>query len=612
MVGPLFAQWNNAQGFERQANRYPVPYTGYGFEPEIYTTSLHDLTEWNVGLNQVSDPLGIIPTWNTNNYGLTNDHEINLALGDVGLYEYSIFQHEAAMAGNYPMQAVGNMNINPISLTEYEMAIRPPTAVDLSGATPRIGGLILGNGFYPHPTEPTLQVPTVAVRQDQLEYGHRSPGMESWLPYPTVTPQPQYPVDTIFSQVGTAPFNPVANQPSASGFMGRMSGSDSEVNHINNLLQQAETAYSQGSLALSQAGGSPQVAMASNPMVGMPSAGGGNGDDVLGPINQMLSSMDQAAPTIGEVVNSPLSLASSSGSTTLSGSEILNNFGKTFTGPNVTFESAMLKRIEDINSGAFVSSSSGVSSGGYPASSGGSNTLESLQAQQQNNEQILELRQRIQKRLPLLQALDAKIKQGIAKPNEIAQSNQLLAVNQQDIDTLKVLSKNSEIQAVGNNPVGAGKLASPLAGVTFSQLTAYKPTHGQSFYGERDGGARQHSKVDFDKRVGGGQDAKVQAVKGGTATARAITGTSANVNIKTVDPKGRNVTFVYNHLKLSEVKELFGGDLSKSINVQTGQFIGSVTMDELSTGPHLDFGVMIDDQYVDPQKYLEEMQAYWA
>jgi tape measure domain-containing protein len=148
-------------------------------------------------------------------------------------------------------------------------------------------------------------------------------------------------------------------------------------------------------------------------------------------------------------------------------------------------------------------------------------------------------------------------------------------------------------------------VASPLANATLEQLIAYNPSAQQGFYGVRDGGKRRHSKVDFDSRVNAGQGAIVQAVVQGMATWRQISGNSAGIDINTADSQGRNITVVYNHLKLDEVQKLFGG--RQSIPVSAGQKIGSVTHDALSSGPHLDFGIKINGQYVDPQAFIKNV-----
>ncbi|AFY45463.1 septal ring lytic transglycosylase RlpA family protein [Nostoc sp. PCC 7107] len=146
---------------------------------------------------------------------------------------------------------------------------------------------------------------------------------------------------------------------------------------------------------------------------------------------------------------------------------------------------------------------------------------------------------------------------------------------------------------------------SPIRGVNFEQLLKYVPTRQQGFYGVRDGGRRQHSKVDFDSRVGAGEGAIAQAIYGGQATYRPFTNTSAGVFVKTLDQQGREIVVEYGHLKLNDVRQLFGN--RNQIKINPGQALGRVTKDALSSGPHLDFGIRVNGQYVDPQKYLREL-----
>ncbi|BAY15643.1 hypothetical protein NIES21_14610 [Anabaenopsis circularis NIES-21] len=157
-------------------------------------------------------------------------------------------------------------------------------------------------------------------------------------------------------------------------------------------------------------------------------------------------------------------------------------------------------------------------------------------------------------------------------------------------------------QAVGLNQEIAH---SPIRGVTFEQLLKYVPTRQQGFYGVRDGGRRQHSKVDFDSRVGAGEGAIAQAIYGGQASFRAFTNTSAGVFVKTLDQQGREIIVEYGHLKIGDVRQLFNG--RNQIQINPGQALGRITKDALSSGPHLDFGIRVMGRYVDPQKYLREL-----
>ncbi|MFM6873290.1 MAG: tape measure protein, partial [Dolichospermum sp.] len=89
-----------------------------------------------------------------------------------------------------------------------------------------------------------------------------------------------------------------------------------------------------------------------------------------------------------------------------------------------------------------------------------------------------------------------------------------------------------------SNPIGAisnflgvdkNKILSPIQGTTVEDLLRYKPSSAQGFHGLRDGGARQHRKIDFDSRVKAGQGAEIIASLPGTATAGKWTGNSGVV-----------------------------------------------------------------------------------
>ena len=148
---------------------------------------------------------------------------------------------------------------------------------------------------------------------------------------------------------------------------------------------------------------------------------------------------------------------------------------------------------------------------------------------------------------------------------------------------------------------GSG-FVSPVKGKTLQDLLNYQPSNAQGFYGMRDGGKRQHSKIDFDSRVGAGQGAEVLAAMSGIAKARALTGNSAGIDITSTDTKGNRITVVYNHLAVKELTSKF--PIGKDVPVKAGDRLSTVTKDILSTGAHLDFGIKVNGQYVDPQKWI--------
>ncbi|MFM6310502.1 MAG: tape measure protein, partial [Dolichospermum sp.] len=169
-----------------------------------------------------------------------------------------------------------------------------------------------------------------------------------------------------------------------------------------------------------------------------------------------------------------------------------------------------------------------------------------------------------------------------------------------------------------SNPIGAisnflgvdkNKILSPIQGTTVEDLLRYKPSSAQGFYGVRDGGARQHRKIDFDSRVKAGQGAEIIASLPGTATAGKWTGNSGVVFVNSLLPSGQKLTLEYGHLSLESIRKTFGGKLGKSIEVQAGQKLGNVIHDALSSGPHLDFGVRLDGKYIEPQKFLQDFMG---
>jgi len=170
---------------------------------------------------------------------------------------------------------------------------------------------------------------------------------------------------------------------------------------------------------------------------------------------------------------------------------------------------------------------------------------------------------------------------------------------------------------LGGDPVGAitnflgankNKIFSPIQGTTVEDLLRYKPTRQQGFYGSRDRGARQHSKIDFDSRAKAGQDAGILASLPGVATSKKWTGNSGGVFVNSVLPSGQKITLEYGHLSLASIKDALGG-IGKQVQVQAGQKLGKVTMDALSTGAHLDFGVRVNGKYTDPQKFLQDFMG---
>lgn len=202
---------------------------------------------------------------------------------------------------------------------------------------------------------------------------------------------------------------------------------------------------------------------------------------------------------------------------------------------------------------------------------------------------------------------EAKLRNVQREISQRGQDNQTISIDQVS-PPLRPLVKFSQFLGLNKNiidPADSLKnlaIASPIQGVSIDKLVNYRPTQGQGFYGIRDGGKRRHSKVDFDSRVGGGEGAIAQAALAGVATMRKLTSTSGGVNIDSLGQDGRKITLEYNHLRLDDLRRLFGNQ--KQINVSPGQQLARITNDALSTGAHLDFGVKINGSYIDPQKFL--------
>ncbi|MDA0867165.1 MAG: M23 family metallopeptidase, partial [Cyanobacteria bacterium] len=165
---------------------------------------------------------------------------------------------------------------------------------------------------------------------------------------------------------------------------------------------------------------------------------------------------------------------------------------------------------------------------------------------------------------------------------------------------------------MGGGMVGGGGIFSPLQGASIDQILGYTPTQGQSFlaYRDRRSGPDVHGGIDLDRRIGGGEGGIVVAPEGGTAEVIRI-GSSANggsvqVRIRFTDEQGREITHRLNHLDQEAVEQALGiSPGSGSVQVRAGQVIGEVgATDNLSRGAHLDWKVLVDGQFVDPQQYL--------
>ncbi|MBT9159779.1 MAG: hypothetical protein DDT26_01044 [Dehalococcoidia bacterium] len=155
-----------------------------------------------------------------------------------------------------------------------------------------------------------------------------------------------------------------------------------------------------------------------------------------------------------------------------------------------------------------------------------------------------------------------------------------------------------------------GGIASPLRDEPIANLLEYQPSEGQSFTAWRESRQDYHNGIDFDSRVNGGAGAAVAAVQGGSIQVydlgpNATGGQSVGLNIHTTDSQGRPVRHQYNHLDGASVLAATGVAAGGSGTVRPGQLIGVVSStDSHSSGPHLDYKVQVNGQFVNPQQYL--------
>jgi len=159
----------------------------------------------------------------------------------------------------------------------------------------------------------------------------------------------------------------------------------------------------------------------------------------------------------------------------------------------------------------------------------------------------------------------------------------------------------------GRGGVMGGEYASPLVGTSLADLVDYQPSHRQSFgpktSNDRDYGP--HGGVDFDCRVGGCAGAQVAAPISGKVTeverlAFSVNGGSYRVKISGNDWNGPVVHRLV-HIDSLTVKV---GD-----TVSAGQVVGQVSpTDSLSSGPHLDWKIQQDGQWIDPQEWAAKAQ----
>lgn len=138
-----------------------------------------------------------------------------------------------------------------------------------------------------------------------------------------------------------------------------------------------------------------------------------------------------------------------------------------------------------------------------------------------------------------------------------------------------------------------------MANRFFPNYDSYKIT---SRFGMRkhpvDGVQKMHNGIDLVAKSKNGSTGTdyISAHSGGTVSAVGYNSSAGNyVRIKTAS----NVVMYYHHLKnMSHLKE--------GQSVKRGDVIGYMGSTGKSTGAHLHFGIKVNDQWVDPEPYLDK------
>ena len=147
--------------------------------------------------------------------------------------------------------------------------------------------------------------------------------------------------------------------------------------------------------------------------------------------------------------------------------------------------------------------------------------------------------------------------------------------------------------------------ASPIVGKTLDDLAAYQPSHGQSF-GPETGNQRSygpHGGVDFDARVGGAAGAAAASPIAGRVSEIRKIGTSANGGSFQVHIQGIDWAGAVEH-QLVHVDSI---TVAVGDTVTAGQIVAKVSpTDSVSTGPHLDWKIRRDRQWVNPQTWAKD------
>jgi endonuclease G len=202
-----------------------------------------------------------------------------------------------------------------------------------------------------------------------------------------------------------------------------------------------------------------------------------------------------------------------------------------------------------------------------------------------------------------------KYKQGQADTPQ-SRRDIVMATNQ----VVKLLSSQSSTQslpALTQAKPSSGYMGSMFPGVSLDKLANYQPKsfQGMNATRRRKTGIELHNKIDFDERVGGGNNAPVISMTTGLATWGKFDreADSGYVKVKTKDDKGRDVEIVYGHLSLNSISKAFGG--KNNVQIAQGQSIGNVRLERYAAayGAHVDLSYRIGGQQVDVQQEMRRL-----
>ena len=175
------------------------------------------------------------------------------------------------------------------------------------------------------------------------------------------------------------------------------------------------------------------------------------------------------------------------------------------------------------------------------------------------------------------------------------------------INTFYGNKTNNISSTVSNTSNKSSYMGSMFPGVSLDKLANYNPKSFQGMAAMR--GSRVHNKIDFDERVGGGDNAPVISMTTGLATWGKFTkeADSGFVKVKTKDDKGRDIEIVYGHLSLNSISKAFGG--KNNVQIKQGQSIGNVRLERYAAayGAHVDLSYKIGGQQVDVQQEMRRL-----